>query len=551
MSIHAWVLRFTPRLLVFLVLATGCGGASLRRVASPVSLDVPPQIEQAVDLGALPLPASGPLSTELGDRVFTPGEWVAVLGTGLARSDAQVRVGGRPLPIEGYLENGLLVRVPRGLPPRAKHTLEVQTARGHAAQPIHFASYVVVSDVSGNKLRFLRMSSEAKRLFEEPQDLPLTRVRKHVFSPDGGLIYAVQAHAAEHDGRYALAVVHAGAAEHPVQLTSVSLPLSGVPVDLVAAHSRRQLWLLTQRELVVLDVSDPLSPRESARVALPAGTPWSLAALEGDTRAAVLEREGNQLWFFDMTGAPPRLAWTFALPPEHTARASIALLADRADTQRLWVLQGRSLARLAGRADKLVDSIRSPIERAKEAIGLGAPQPEVEPQEAPSESEPAPPARVLGLILAGDAQPVIERELALPEAFVPLMLRAGVDGRLLVSGISSDAAKLQSVGDAPNLSNITAWLLGSVQFGRVVAVDPAQVRETETLAQGMAMFFDVDQLADGQLVYSVMRFGVHGLPPGIGVHWRIEAPHLDAVGIRKLSWTAVLPPYVSPPVGVQ
>jgi hypothetical protein len=48
-----------------------------------------------------------------------------------------------------------------------------------------------------------------------------------------------------------------------------------------------------------------------------------------------------------------------------------------------------------------------------------------------------------------------------------------------------------------------------------------------------------------------MRLGVKAIPPGLNIDWNIEAPHVQTVAMRSLSWTFVLPPYVSPPVSVQ
>jgi hypothetical protein len=528
-------------LVLGLALATvGCR-TSLQRVSHPVQADVPPRIDSLTDLGALPPAARGKLSVEHRDGVFTPGEWVAVTGTGLSRSDARVSIGGAAVPVEGHVEGGLLVRVPRGLSPRVRPTLTVETALGRAQRSLAYASHVVVSDVSGNHLRFFRMSPDAERLFDEAHALELTRVRSHVFSPDGGIVHAVQAHA-EH---YALATVHVAAAEQPALLSTLPLELAGVPLSLVDVPARAQVWLLTQSELVVFDVRDALKPREESRVRTPAGLPASIAVLGNGSHAAVLEREANLVWCFDMRGKLPVLVQTLALPPEGTPRASIALWSDAREPQRLWVLQGRSLERLTKRVDGVKGLLSGSLDRAREAVGLGEPGPTADPAPAPP---PPPPARILALAM--NDQLAVERELPLPDAFLPLFLRSSNDGRLLVSGITSDAARLESFGESVlDLKNATSWLSGSSQFGRVVAVDPSGARPPETLVQGMAMFFDVAQLPDGQLVYSAMRLGVHITGPG--VDWRIEAPNVDAVKVRTLSWTFILPPYVSPPLSLQ
>jgi hypothetical protein len=529
--------------VALLFVTAACGAASLRRVAHPDGGDVPPHIDAMVDLGALPPAASGDLSREASDERFTPGEYAAVLGPGLARSDARVSVGGQAVPVAGFLQGGLLVRMPRGLSPRKQQTLEIVTPSGRTQQPFTYASHVVVSDVSGNHLRFLRMSPDAEKLFDDTYDLELTRVRAHAFSADGGLVYAVQAHA----DHFALATVHIAAPEHPALLGTLPLTVAGVPQELVSAPARGQLWLLTGKELVVFDVANATKPREIGRLSLPEGNPESLAMLADGTFAAVLERDHNTVWLFDMQ-APPKLAQTLPLPPETTARASISLLADRSDSHRLWVLQGRSLSRLSGRTGGAIGKVSGTLDRAKAAIGWGQAPQQPEPTPPPETPSPEMPTRVLGLTLGSTL--AVDKELPLPPAFLPLFLRASSDGRLLVSGITSDAARLEGFGESgADMRGVSSLLLGTTQFGRVVAIDPTGKREPETLVQGMGMFFDVDQLPDGQLVCSVMRVGVH--LSGLGIDWNIEAPHLDAVKVRTLEWTVILPPYVSPPVSLQ
>src|SRR5512140_3381955 len=110
-------------LLALVVLAGGCAGTALVRVAVPDGRAGAPRVRELVDLGGLPLPASGPLSLASSDRRFTPGELVAVLGEHLSVSP-RVEVDGRAVELAGYLTGeSLLVRLPRGLDPAVPHEL--------------------------------------------------------------------------------------------------------------------------------------------------------------------------------------------------------------------------------------------------------------------------------------------------------------------------------------------------------------------------------------------------------------------------------------------
>jgi hypothetical protein len=185
--------------LVSLFLFVGCS-APLVRVEKAESWSGAPSIARLLDLGVSPVPSTGPIDTRESDKVFTPGEWMAVLGENLDATST-VTVDGKQIPVEGYLKGGsLLLRVPRGFSPRAVHQLVVTTKAGKAAAPLSITSYIVVASPNGNVLELLPLSPESKgTLDQSPKELAVEWARGHVLSPDGGWLFIVESPQSETD----------------------------------------------------------------------------------------------------------------------------------------------------------------------------------------------------------------------------------------------------------------------------------------------------------------------------------------------------------------
>ena len=448
-----------------------CARPGQLRLARPQPTEVAPEIHSLVDLGSLPLPDGRKLSREHSDGVFTPGEWTAVLGRGLAAPDASVSVDGRLLPVRGYLAGGaLLVRVPRGLSPRETHTLEVATPRGRAQRTWSIASFVAVSDAADNRLRFLRMSPEADRLFDEDTQhgVELPRVRHHAFSADGGLLYAL--HAGQERDQYGISVVHMGASERPARVRTVDMELAGKPVALELSREPARLFVLSQREVIAFDLRDSLRPDELGRAPLnERADPVGMALLANGTRCAVLDSRGGALWLLDVErGAPTVLQW-LTVRDADGARASIQVLADQADSDGLWVLSGPNLHRLGGRVRGGVDATKRAVQSAAQFVGVGA-GPAAEETVEPEGPVPTP---LLTRYRLGSGGLEADRELSLPGGFVPLFARSFADGSLFVSGVGSHE---QDYGSLPlNLAGARkafGLAVRNLFFGRILSVSP-------------------------------------------------------------------------------
>src|SRR6478736_7712333 len=188
------------------LLLGACGGTPMMRVQSPRPTNEPPKLERVVDMGGLDLPASGELSEEESDEVVTPGEWIALLGSGLGSPGGVVRIGTREVPIQGFTDQGgLLVRVPRGLGPVAD--VSVKTSLGETRLRLAVESYVAVADVGANTLRFF--PAQGARLGDEFDTIELKGLRGAVLSNDGALLYAIS-YKKDERGGYRLLAVHMG-----------------------------------------------------------------------------------------------------------------------------------------------------------------------------------------------------------------------------------------------------------------------------------------------------------------------------------------------------
>jgi hypothetical protein len=67
----------------------------------------------------------------------------------------------------------------------------------------------------------------------------------------------------------------------------------------------------------------------------------------------------------------------------------------------------------------------------------------------------------------------------------------------------------------------------------------------------VAVFFDVDVLPNGELVYSGMRITGKVLPPFVTVKWGVGVGGAGFYGLHELAYDYVIPPYTYGQVSVQ
>jgi hypothetical protein len=525
--------------LLPLLLACGCGGA-LVRIPSARPTDGAPRIDRLVDLGALPLGEAGELDLTNHDERFTPSEWVAVVGSGL--HGAALSLDGAALPIGGYLEGGsVLVRLPAELTP-AKHTLLAKTADGASEASFDSLTYVIGSDTDGNSIRFLRIGAAGKDRVDDPE---LSVAQKgtlyHAFSPDGSILYSLGLSAKKQEGKSIsfvteLALIHLGAANKPQSIGSTSFTMSSHPSGIAITRDGLMLILGTH-ELVLFTLEDPRSPQQIGALSLssdPQDRFLEMALLREGRAVALLEVTDNRTVVVSLEDPKqPRAIAELDLGPAKDAPFSVDLSADPTDPNAFFVLQGLNL-RLGGKK----------IEEGQGAIagliGMAERKEEKPAYELPKKG------RLVGVRLG---EGVLEKtsELPLPDEFLPLFCVPSPDGRFYVSGVSPGALETSSFEAAA--TSLLGFVKDTVQLGKIASIDRSG--GSSIAVQGVAVFFDVDLLPNGELIYSGMRITGKVLPPFVAVKWGVGVGRSGFYGLHEVDYGYVVPPYTYGQVSVQ
>lgn len=554
------------------MLATGCAAKAFVRIAPPnaAAPSRAPSLSRAVDLGALPLPAEGVVRADASDSWVTPGEHLALLGDDLGEHPA-VTIAGRAAPIVGTLEGGgLLVRLPRGVPP-GKQTLTLDNGAGTARLPLQVNSYVWGADARGDALRIRRLSPDESTLDEKALDLEFGKARYTALSPEGGFLFALQE--PDYDGAFVpdaieavvdavkeleddaatceLRVVHLGAKNAPAAVGSLALQLQSRPTGLAAGPNGLVL-VLERRHLTVLDASDPTQPKVVARLQVAAAdAPRELVDaefLDGGKKVAVLEAYENRLHLIDVSNAAaPRLIGGLSLADAQEEPFSIDLAPAPGGTG-VFVLQGPNL-RVAGK--KLRDGALKGWSRAK--VGFKkAPDEKEEPVATESL------ARVVEVGLDGETLQ-LKRALPLPRDVFPFFVAADPKGKLYVSALHGQNPFEHLTAKPEVVLQLLGALKDTAQFSRVIAIDAA-TGEATTVLQSIAIYYEVVVLPSGRLCASLTRLGPGVLPPRVTLDWGFEIVDGDFVKVREVANTSfkltqaiarLLPPYRYERIGAQ
>jgi hypothetical protein len=553
----------TTRALLLLTLLTACGTAQpLVRLdgAAPPRPSGPPTLEKALDLGSLPLRGTGPLPLENADGWFTPGEYVALIGTGLGPG-TRVDLGGHALSIDGFLEEGLLLgRLPRGFTPGA-YPLTVDNGFGTATVTVDVTSFVWGADTRGDALRFNVLGVEESRFATRPMKIDFPKARYAALSPDGSLLFALQepnydgafmpdaiesvtdlvAAARDAAARCQVMVVQMGARGGPKKASALTLELTTRPTA-IAAGPRGLVVAMERRLLWIIDANDPLAPRVVAKLEVVQGEPREVVDaefLEGGKKLVVLEAYENKLHLVDLSDpAAPKVTSALSLADAQSEPLP--------DGRSVCALQGPNL-RLAGK--KLKEGVKNVWSSAK--VGF---------KTAPGAGEP--PLQTLSRVVEVELGPsglTLTRSVPLPADVFPFFVASDSEGKLYVSALHGENP---FDGLSANLGGVKKLLVGlrdTAQFSRVIELDPRS-GETRTVLQSMAIYYEVVMLPTGRLLASLTRLGPGFIPPRVTLDWGFEIVDGQFVKLREVANTSfglvdavarVLPPYRYERVGAQ
>jgi hypothetical protein len=527
--------------VILLIVFFGCAEKGMVRNQQMEIVREPPKIASMVDLGGMPVLSSGTVNETMSDGRFTPGEWFVVKGRYLSDDSTEVRIGEIQTPVVAHLDTGLLVRMPRSVSPSTATTLKVSTTFGSDSIAFRPQVYLVVSDPSGNALRFFRtVSNDAGTPGFEPEcdAVPFERVRAHVLSRSGALLYAVAGAKESGDDRPSareLRVVHMGAREHPIAVGSVPFTTVDGPASMVMSDDGNYLIVLTQTELLIFDVLDEAAPRLTSQLNLRSegmseGGYSSLALVDGGRAAVLLDGMANRLTVIDLRHKKaPRIASHMTVLEDSIPRL-VDVVADRGGSGMIHVVSGPNL-RLAKNlfhkfAPKLFEHLKS-----------GAPAAE---------------GQLLTFRLEANTLQEVRR-VALPKRTVPLHLYSTQRGDTFVSAVDFAIADLAEVDSVMGgIRTATEIMTDAVKLGSILRVDTDG--NTEKLADGVSLFLTLTEIPDdNRVVALVMRIAVKKFPPSLGVMLSIDT--LDESGkriaeqrLRKLSWTSAIPPYTTPSI---
>ncbi len=522
-----------------------CGSLQLVLVDKPVPIDAPPEIDYLIDLGSLPLPEGTIINQDMADGRLTPGEWIAIVGTNLASEKTSVKIDKRDIAIAGYLEGGnLLIRMPRGFSPRRTHELSVETPMGRSTYPIDVSSYLIVNDVAADQIRFFRTSLDHEEVFEEELDnMELEYAPCQVLSPSGGLLYVI--HSGESSNEYHLKSIHLGEKEFPDEISDITFQSESYPTSVAISSERKLLIVLAEQGLFVFGLSNPARPRVLEQLKLQPQKGFkkceyrSLVILGENQWAAALDAHSNTILLFNLAvPSNPESVKSFKAAPGVKLPVSIDIAADPHDPYTLWLLKGPNTTLVYEGLKGMLKSLVSSDEKSDSG------------KKSSESKEDISTGRVVQLKLSNRSLHFV-KQYALPTNFLPLSIRPDGKGRVLVSGASFEIFKFMDIGaNLDSLKRIPGLIKDTIALGRIICVTDDGKIFTE--AQGVCIFMNLGRMPeDGDFIYPVIRIGARMFPPFVGVDMGVEVYDTQLLHMRKMDWTSLLPPYISPRISMQ
>jgi hypothetical protein len=495
-----------------------------------------PKIVAIKDLGGLDITHGNTIPSYFSDNRFSPGEWIMLQGSNLGA--AKIDIDGIAVTTMAYFDNNPLLQIPTQLSPLKKHRLTLQTELGTATTDFYTSHYITATDTDGKAIHLIRTNPEAKGGVEEEWvqlEGGLDRPMFALISVDSRYLFAInikneinRIYPDLNAYRLDIITYHLAHPNQPKIINSWTVDIGSSPID-ATLNSQGNLLLLGKRSFTLVDVSNPTKPQLIGSKLLPTtqerATYVDAIFLNKNQQMAFLETYSNSVYLFDTDPSKqfPLLS-KLALLPSKTIPLSVDLEVDNKNDSEFWVLQGPNYRLNVDATKKLYDTIfrKDKHDANKEYLSQ------------------------IQKISVVSSSMIMKKTFSLPEKYVAFFAKFGHHNQMYITMTKLDFLNAQT--DAENLptktllKKMSSFLWDSISIGRVISLD-ADTGRYDTVANGVGIYYDIVDVPDIGPVFSLLKLGPSFSFPFIAPTWGVGIKSTGTYTKRKMSGTAIFPPY--------
>ena len=494
-----------------------------------------PQIEEIIDLGGLPIQVEkgkAKISKKHSDLIFSPGEWIAVHGKFLSKSN--LLIDGQAIDIHHELKSHkkygvrtLIAQIPTGLNKLQEHTLTVKTPFGQDNIKFFTQHFIIGSDPQGNALQLLQTNATIKGYIEPlrqkiSQPTPLF----NVLHPTGNILYSI-GHIAPQDNansaqQIQINTIHLSASPQAETVTSTFVNVKSAPTS---AHiSQNTLLISTQQEILLFDLNHILEPKETLNIDLSqlanSASINIIDALltENSQNLILLDSDQHQLHWIDIENLQsPTLLNTVTLLPRSNFVGVIDLFPSL-EKNHWWVLGGRNLH--AFHTDPSHLDYRRMFQQKSLYKDYSK----------------------LLLVQAENNKLTVKQEIDLPEHHIPFY------GQHTTQGIYLSTVDLGFFGngrfnDKSFFKHVVKLMRQDIKVGKILKVD-VDTKDYQVITQNPQIPYHLQIDPELGMVYTQLKLTEQSALPPIKIEWGINIKVRGSYGLRKENHKKVLPPYL-------
>jgi len=525
--------------LFFLAQLIGCKHAGLNKDLSVSSLkpanNGKPIISSIVDFGNMDIKEGDKLHTDFSDKRYSPGEWIMLKGKNLGVT--QIKIDDIEVEVERYFGDSPIIRIPVGLSPRKKHSIQVNQKFGQTKYEFFTSHYIVVTDTDDKKIHLIRTNVKDRGGIEEewielkdftrPMFNIITNDSSHLITVD--IIKTADTRFFESSKSYELEIKTFDLrAPNQPQLVATRAMFIGSALSNFYLSESNKLLLLGKQSFTELDVTNPRNIEVIGRKELPAsreGTETEFIDaiyIENAEKIVALETYSNRLVL--LSGKKPNysILSELSLLPKKELPFSVDLEADPSDTSNFWVLHSPNY-RIVGTKFKEAYKRAFKGEKATDATR---------------------PVYQLQKMIVKNAEMLKESSIDLPRHYASYFSTFGEDGRIYVSATKMDflTTSLTNLKTKDVIKKAKSFLWDRVAFGRIMAIDP-NTEKQEFVANGVGIYYDLIDVPDIGPVFSLLKFGPSFSFPFLAPNWGLGIKSTGTYAKRRLDYKSFFPPY--------